>query len=242
MGAASFTPRVFELLDKIEYRRIQSTEDMEDVGRIRARAYKAANILPVTSSVIIDELDFDPRAYVFGIYYEEQLISTVRIHHVTPEHRVSPSAKVFPGVVAEFLDAGMSLIDPTRLAADMDAIHDLPGVHFLTMRIVTMASEYFDVDRCLSLVKPQHAAFYKRMVEFRTVVPPTSETGAYTIPLTLLASDLRSARNRIYRRFPFLQAHAYEMRMLFGDIDDLPFVPLTILPTARFATRAGATG
>lgn len=213
---------------------------MEEVGRIRAKAYRAANILPVQTSVIIDELDFDPKAYVFGIYYDEKLISTVRIHHVTPDHRVSSSAKVFPEVIGEFLDAGMTLIDPTRLAADMEAIHELPGVHFLTMRIVTMASEFFDVDRCLSLVKPQHAAFYKKTVEFRTVVPPTFETGAYTIPLTLLASDLRSARPRIYTKFPFLQAHSYEMRMLFGDISDRPFAPLTILPTARFAARAEA--
>jgi hypothetical protein len=108
------------------------------------------------------------------------------------------------------------------------------------MRLVTMASEYFDVDRCLSLVKPQHAAFYKKMVEFRTVVPPTFETGNYTIPLTLLSSDLRDARPRIYQRFPFLRAHWYEMRMLFGDLNELPFTPLTILPTARFAARSNA--
>lgn len=227
--------RVFELLDKIEYRRITSNEDFEDVGRLRARAYRAANIMPVKGDMLIDDLDFDDHAYVFGIYYDENLVSTVRIHHVTQAHSISSSGQVYQRHIDEFLDAGMSLIDPTRLAADLSLIRDLPGLNFLTMRIATMASDFFDVDRCLSLIKPQHAAFYRRMFDFHTVVPPREKVGKYTIPLTLMASNIRAARAWIYERYPFLQAHHYEMRMMFGALEDMPATPLTVLPTARYA-------
>lgn len=235
---SGLTEKYFEVLDNIEYRRIQTWEDMEEVGRLRAAAYKTANIMPVAGDKIIDDADFDDHAYVFGIYYDEQLISTVRIHHVTPDHSLSSSAKVFPSIVRRFLDAGMTIIDPTRLAGDLALIHDLPGAGFLTMRIATMASDFFDVDRCLSLVKPQHAAFYKRMFDFTTLMPPTTETGPYSIPLTLMASDIRGARHWIYKRYPFLQARPYEMRMLFGNLDEAAPPVLTVRPTAKFAARA----
>lgn len=230
-----FNEKVFNLLDRVEYRRIQSWEDMEDVARLRATAYKAYNILPIKGELLIDDVDFDSNSYVFGIYYDEQLISTVRVHHVTPGHRVSAAGKTFPDAVNELLDAGMTLIDTARLAADLDAARSLPGLNFLTMRIATMASDFFDVDRCMSLIRPHHAPFYKRLFDFHTIVPTQDEKGYYNFPVTLVASNIRAARPWIYERYPFLRAHHYEMRLMFGALDEMPASPLTVLPTARYA-------
>lgn len=236
---SGFTTRIFDLLDDVEYRRVQSAEDMEAVGRIRARAYKEVNLAPVDGDVIIDEVDFDPQAYVFGIFYKERLISTVRIHHVTPDHPVSQTGKVFPSEVRQFLDAGMVLVDATRLASDTEAFRELPGMHLITMRLVVVASEYFKADRCLSMVVPQHAPFYRRMIESRMVAPPRIASALYSQPLQMMASDFPDAKARIYRRFPFVRAQPYEMRMLFGDRANLPSAPLTILPSARYASNFG---
>src|SRR6218665_2928505 len=90
-----FAERLLEILDQVEYRRVETGEDMEDVARIRFKAYKMADILPLSGSTLIDDIDFDSHAHVFGIYFEERLISTVRVHHVTPQHRVSSSGSVF---------------------------------------------------------------------------------------------------------------------------------------------------
>src|SRR5215217_182460 len=147
-----FADRLLEILDHVEYRRVETGEDMEDVARIRFKAYKMADILPLSGSRLIDDVDFDSHAHVFGIYYQERLISTVRVHHVTPEHRVSSSASIFGEEINRFLDAGMTLIDPVRLAADPQVLREMPAVPYLTLRVATMASEHFDVDRCLSLV------------------------------------------------------------------------------------------
>ncbi len=232
-GMSEFTHKLISMLDRIEYRRIDNPEDMEDVARLRRKAYQASDILPVKGDLLIDDLDFDPQAYVFGVYYDEQLISTVRIHHVTPAHRVSSSGTIFPDAINPMLDAGMSLIDPVRLAADPQILNELPAIPYLTLRIATMASDYFDVDRCLSLIKPQHAAFYRRVFRSDQIVAPTPNCDAYKIDLTLLATHVRSVRDKIYKRFPFFQSQPFERRMMFAPPEELNLMPLTILPTAR---------
>ncbi|WP_438751806.1 N-acyl amino acid synthase FeeM domain-containing protein [Pararhizobium sp. O133] len=230
-----FADRLLELLDHVEYRRVETGEDMEDVARVRFKAYKMADILPLSGNMLIDDIDFDSHAYVFGIYFEERLISTVRVHHVTPDHRVSSSGSVFGAEIGSLLDSGMSLIDPVRLAADPEILKEMPAIPYLTLRVATMASEHFDVDRCLSLVKPQHAAFYKRVFDAETIVTPQKNCGSYKIDLTLLAARVREIRPWLYTRFPFFDSEAFERRMMFGGAGPAYHSPLTVLPTARLA-------
>ncbi|MDA4847185.1 N-acyl amino acid synthase FeeM domain-containing protein [Hoeflea poritis] len=239
VGAVSaYTTKLLKLLDRVEYRRIDNLEDMEDVARLRRKAYIDADILPVEGEMLIDELDFDPQAYVFGVYYDEQLVSTVRIHHVTPAHRVSSTRKIFPEAVDAFLDAGMTLIDPVRLAADPDLLEELPAIPYLTLRIATMATDYFKVDQCLSLVKPQHAAFYRRVFRSKQIVAPTSNCDDYKIDLTLLAAHVPVELPKVYRRFPFFRSQPFEQRMMFAPPEELSTMPLTIRPTARYIQAA----
>ena len=230
-----FSDKLLELLDRVEYRRVETGEDMEEVARIRFKAYKMADILPLKGNTLIDDIDFDSHAYVFGIYYEERLISTVRLHHVTPEHRVSSSGSIFPNEINAFLDAGMSLIDPVRLAADPLVLREMPAIPYLTLRIATMATDYFAVDRCLQLVKPQHAAFYKRVFDADTIVEPQKDCGDYNIDLTLMATRTKETLPPLYQRFPFFKSEPYERRMMFARGGDMPFSPLTVRPTARRA-------
>lgn len=235
-----FSDKLLELLDRVEYRRVETGEDMEDVARIRFKAYKMADILPLKGNTLVDDIDFDSHAYVFGIYYDERLISTVRLHHVTPEHRVSSSGSIFPNEINAFLDAGMSLIDPVRLAADPEVLSEMPAIPYLTLRIATMATDYFEVDRCLQLVKPQHAAFYKRVFDADTIVSPQGNCGDYNIDLTLMATRTKETLPPLYRRFPFFKSEPYERRMLFARGADAPFSPLTVRPTARRAHFGGS--
>jgi hypothetical protein len=232
-AVSQFTNKLLTIMDLVEYRRIDNLEDMEDVARLRRKAYRSADILPVPGDMLLDDLDFDPHAYVYGVYYDEQLISTVRIHHVTPAHRVSSSGMFFPEEVNSLLDAGMTLVDPVRFAADPDFVNDLPAIPYLTLRIATMASDYFAVDRCLSLVKPQHAAFYRRVFRSHQLAAPRSGCGSYTIDLTLLASSVPVELPKVYQRYPFFKSQPFERRMMFAPPQELGAVPLTILPTAR---------
>ena len=232
-GPGTFSRKLFELLDRIEYRRVETTEDMEDVARIRYKAYKMADILTLEGSTLIDDIDYDPQAYIFGVYFEERLISTVRIHHVTPGHRVSSTRGIYPDEIDAFLDAGMSLIDPVRFAADPAILGEMPAIPYFTLRIAAMATDYFNADRVLQLVSPQHASFYKRVFLANTIVEPRTSCGKYNIPLTLMATEANEIRTALYRRYPFFQSEALERRMMFKRGPSAGVTPLTILPTAK---------
>lgn len=229
-----FGARLMEVLDHVEYRRIETSEDMEEIARIRYKAYKMADILPLTGNALIDDVDFDPHSYVLGVYYDEQLISTVRMHHVTPDHRVSSSRDIFSEAIDAFLDAGMSLIDPVRFAADPAVMREMPAIPYLTLRIAIMAAAFFDADRVLQLVSPQHAAFYKRVFYAQTIVPPQKNCGKYNIELTLMATNTKEVGRKLLTRFPFFVSQPCERRLMFDRNADVRLPPLNILPTARF--------
>lgn len=234
LSEGSFSQKLLSVLDRIEYRRIEDQEDFEDIARLRFKAYKARDVLPVSAVNMLDEVDFDPQAYVFGIYYYEELISTLRIHHVTPDHRVCQSSGIFPEAVNAFLDAGMSLIDPARFAADPDVVGELPAISYLTLRPSIMAAIHFDADRVLQHIRPAHAAFYRRVFRAEVVVAPTM-TDTYGFELTLLASRPREVRPKLMERFPFFDSQPYERRLMFDRSPQSGMPPLTILPTARSA-------
>ncbi len=232
----AFSEKLLSALDHIEYRRIEGHEDFEDVARLRYKAYKAQNVLPVGASHLLDEIDFVPHAYVFGIYYYEELISTVRVHHVTAEHRTCQSVGVFPDAVNELLDSGLTFIDPARFAVDPDVVGELPTIPYITLRPSIMAAIHFDADRVLQHIRPPHAAFYRRVFLADTIVPPTIAP-MYGFELTLLASRVREVRPQLMRRFPLFQSEAYERRLMFAERPTMLSPPLTVLPTARFASR-----
>lgn len=242
LSEGSFSQKLLNVLDRIEYRRIENQEDFEAIAQLRYKAYKARGVLPVSAVSMLEEIDFDPQAFVFGVYYYEELISTLRVHYVTPDHRVCQSSGIFPDAVNAFLDAGMTLIDPARFAADPDVVGELPSISYLTLRPSIMAAIYFDADRVLQHIRPAHAAFYRRVFEADTVVPATM-TETYGFDLTLLASRPREVRPKLMKRYPFFDSEAYERRMMFDRSPVNGMLPLTVLPTARFAqTNARAAG
>jgi hypothetical protein len=131
----------------------------------------------------------------------------------------------------------LSLIDPVRFAADPDIIGEMPALPYLTLRIASMAADYFDADRVLQLVSPQHAPFYKRVFYADTVVPTQKNVGKYNIELTLMATRTRDVRAGLYKRFPFFVSEPFERRMMFQRSPDSGATPLTILPTARLVAN-----
>lgn len=231
----AFNRKLFELLDRIEYRRVTSGEDMEDVARIRYKAYRVNNLIKLNGNMILDPIDSDPAAHVFGVYVDETLAATMRINVVTPEHRVSLSRKIFPREIDAYLDAGMTLIDPTRLAADPDMVRTMPGLPYLTLRMACLASEFFDADRVLQTVDASHTAFYRRIFFSDVIAGPLEKNENYNVNLTLLSTRGRDMLPKIYARFPAMNSEAFERRLMFGTEQLRPNFPMTIRPTARKA-------
>lgn len=233
LKVSDFSQKLLEILDHVEYRRVENTEDMEAVERLRYKAYKAREVLPVAAKSMIDDVDFDSHAYVFGLYYYEELVSTIRIHYVTPDHRISQSSGVFPAEIDAFLDAGMTLIDPARFAADPEVAADMPWIPYLTLRPNIVAAAHFRASRVLQHVRPAHAAFYKRVFYADTVVE-SRMTDTYGFELTLMATNVIEVGRKLLTRYPFFMSSASEQRMMFSRNPAVTLPPLNIIPTARY--------
>ena len=101
-----------------------------------------------------------------------------------------------------------------------------------------MASDYFLADKCLSLILPNHAPFYRSVFRARQLVGSRSGCEGYNIDLTLLATEVNVIREMFYRRFPFFMFQPHERRMMFAPLEEFATEPLTILPTAHYIAQA----
>src|SRR5690606_24656916 len=98
------------------------------------------------------------------------------------------SHSVFGDVLDPFLDRGKVIVDPGRFTADHEASLAYPVLPFLTLRIPTMSVPYFGVDYVLSTVRPEHAAFYRRVFRAQFLASERYYHGL-TFPMVLLATD-----------------------------------------------------
>jgi len=231
-----FSASVMRFLESIEYRRVDNADDLEDVARIRYKAFTMVGLAPQNGELLIDDLDFKPNAHVMGIFFDEQLVSTIRVHHVTATQRDSVAVSHFPDVMNPLLDAGQTFIDPVRFAADPDIMREYPALPYLTLRVATMATDYFHTDYCLSVIKPNHRAFYKRIFNSHPLVEPRYFP-KYDSNIELHASNAHVELQKIYDRFPFFNSQLCERRLMFAPRQELYMPPLTIRPTARYALQ-----
>lgn len=232
-ASSGFVGKLMRLLDHVEYRRIESREDLEAVARIRYKAYDQIGLAPASGSMMIDEEDFASNAHVIGIYYEERLVSTIRIHHLSQRERTGLATVCFPDVMGPLLDAGRTFIDPVRFAADPEVLRELPGIPYLTLRIATMATDYFKTDYCLSVIKPNHKAFYQRIFNSKPLVEPR-HLDRFGCLVELYGSNAHEELQGIYNRFAFFNSEAFERRMMFSR-ETMGMPVLTVRPTARYA-------
>ncbi len=234
MAATRFSTTLLDVLDEVEYRRVPFRDQFDPVYRLRYEAYRREGfIAPNASSTVYDEHDQAPNVYCYGVYISGQLASSIRFHHVTPEQRVSPSRVVFPETLGRMLDEGTTYIDPSRFTADHEMTLAYPALPFLTLRIVAMASEHFGVDYCVSSVRTEHAAFYRRVFNSERL-PGVGYYPGIDFPMHLYAAKLSEMRDYVATRFPFFMSTAEERQTMFIDAPE--GVKLgTVRPTARAA-------
>jgi hypothetical protein len=68
------------------------------------------------SGTFSDHYDDTDNVYLFGLYIDGELASSIRIHVATREHPYFPTLEVFPEYLQPQLDAGKVIVDPTRLS------------------------------------------------------------------------------------------------------------------------------
>lgn len=217
MPASRFAGTLMEILDRVEYSRVPMEVADNPVYRLRYEAYRREEFVPFNDAgVVVDDLDETPNAMCFGVHIDGELVSSIRLHHLSGRHPVSPSMKVCPDVLGPMLEQGQHFIDPSRFTTDCEASLAYPALPFLTLRIAVMATIYYRADMCLALVRPAHTAFYRRVFGSEEM----SDVRAYpglAFPVQLFGAKVEGARYQsIFSRFPFFLSTAEEREQLFG--------------------------
>lgn len=228
-------------LDQVDYRLAQTPEEKDEIYRLRYRAYlREGAIQPSTDGRVIDQYEDAPNAWTFGVYFHDELYSSIRVSVLTSEWRMSPSVELFGDVLHPELDKGRVIIDSTRFVADPEKARNFPELPYVTVRLGSMAGVHFNADYGLAIVRPEHQAFYRRVFLHETWCEPRSYPGLVK-PVGLMAAHLPTVRDRVLARYPFLRSSAFERRTLFDRGGERPsssdavvtsFEPASIVPSS----------
>jgi len=203
------------IIKRIEYRRLESPDELEDVYRLRYQAFRREGFIEESAEQrCVDPLDFVDNQYVFGLYLDGKLISSIRLHVLDKNHRQSPSMLVYSDKLDPMLDSGKVLIDPSRFCVDYESSKKYRALPYATLRLPSMASIHFEADQCLTMVRKDHAAFYRKVYQSRQI----GESRNYpkvSFQVGLYSTEISKIRTEVLGRYPFFKASIQEKESLF---------------------------
>jgi hypothetical protein len=216
VAGPTLSDRVMSLLERVDFRRADTAEDREDIYRLRYAAYLREGAIPPNSSErFADQLDESINAWIFGVYIDGELASSIRLHIASRQHPALPALNVFSDILLPDIEHGKIVIDPTRFVADRAASRRFPELCYVTTRLAWLACEFFHADLLLATVRAEHQAFYRRVFGHRLICEPRHYP-SLTKPISLMALDFGMARERVLQRHPFFRSTYFERRMLFA--------------------------
>jgi hypothetical protein len=223
------------VLDDIEYRRAVSQDEIAAIADIRQQAYENADIYIGESPSFTDAVDFDPRAYVFGVYWREMLVGTMRIHVLSSDNPKTNSTKYFPDVLDPLVAQGLTFMDPARFAILPGMDKQIPSLAPIVLRLGLAAVRHFNCDFGLATIKEGHAGFYRRVFNYTQMTPLQSFP-----PLKqkfALFSTSQGNIDAVCSNFPVLDGVPTEAKLLFSNVNMAKPAVLSVRPTARLALR-----
>jgi hypothetical protein len=228
--------RGMEVLDQVDYRLAETEEEKDAIYRLRYRAYlNEGAIEPNRDQRTTDCFDDTPNTWIFGVYIEGALASSIRVSVATAESWTSPSVDVFPDILHRELARGRVIVDPTRFVADPDRAKRFPELPYVTVRLGYVACGYFNADIGLATVRAEHRAFYRRVFLQEPLSEPRLFPGLLK-PVGLMAADYPAIRERVFQRFPFMRSSSFERRMLFQRSGERHAAAMNV---QHFAVRTG---
>jgi hypothetical protein len=211
----TFSDRVAHLLDRIDCRPAESAHEREAIFRLRYEAYlREGAIGPNFAETFADPYDETDNAWLFGLYIDGDLASSIRLHVASRAHRDFPSRKVFADLLDSELDAGRVIVDPTRFVTARRHSRLNPGLPHVTLRLAWLAAEHFGAEHFLVAVRAEHQAFYRRTFKHR----PICEPRPYPLlakPISLMTVHYPAVADQVHQRYPFFRSTFFERRMLF---------------------------
>lgn len=235
-AATNAYERGSELLDRVDYRLAQTEFEKEEIYRLRYRAYlHEGAIEPRADKRLTDRFDNLPNSWIFGVYFDGVLGSSLRVSVATSVEDETPAVDAFADLLKPELARGKVIVDPNRFVADPDRDHRIPELPYLTVRLGYVACAYFNADIGTATVRSEHRAFYRRVFLQRPLCEPRPYP-TLTKPLCLMAADYRDVREKIFERYPYFRSTFFERRKLFerDHIASEPLAPVLTLPPFPF--------
>lgn len=241
MGSSTqSTSRVFErgteLLDRVDYRLAQTEFEKEEIYRLRYRAYMHEGAIePRADKRLTDRFDNLPNSWIFGVYFDGMLASSLRVSVATSLDDETPAVDAFADLLKPELAKGKVIVDPNRFVADPDRDHRVPELPYLTVRLGYVACAYFNADIGTATVRSEHRAFYRRVFLQKPLCEPRPYP-TLTKPLCLMAADYPEVREKIFERYPYFRSTFFERRKLFEreQVVSEPLAPVLTLPPFPF--------
>jgi len=218
-----FSERIAQLLDRIDCRPAESDADREAIFRLRYEAYRREGaIAPRLPGTFADPYDDTDNVWLFGLYLDEQLASSIRIHVASRKHPQFSSFEVFADLLEPELNAGKIIIDPTRFVTDRNLSRLHRGLPHITLRLCWLAAKYFNADHFLVAIRPEHQAFYRRTFQHQLICGPRPYP-LLSKPISLMTVHYTSVAPDVHRRYPFFRSSLFERRTLFDQIVSTQF-------------------
>ncbi len=213
-----FSDKVSNLLGEVDYRIAETEADLDAIFRLRYEAYRREGFIHANvSRRFSDDYDESDNGRIFGVYLDDQLVSSIRIHIAGQAYPDCPSLHTFSDILVPELNAGHVLVDPTRFVTDRKMSGHLKGLPHLTLRLCWMAALHFQAEHFLVAIRAEHQAFYRRTFRHRAVCPPRAYA-MLNCPISLMTVNCEHVAERVYDRYPFLRSNAFERRMLFDGL------------------------
>jgi hypothetical protein len=160
-------------------------------------------------------------AWISMSFVDGELAGTVRVNVGTAENAVLPGLQVFSDVLTPRLRARQTVVEFTRLAANISLSSVHPELPYVIMRPGFMAAQHLDADFAVATPREEHIAFYKRAFRAALWCAPRDYPGL-TAKLVCMGTEYRAVRAAIEARYPFYQSTAAERVALFGARDLVP--------------------
>jgi hypothetical protein len=213
----SFSDRVLRFLERVEHRIARTDGEREAAFQLRYDAYVRNDLLePRADRRIFDKhYDFADNAWITLTLLDGELAATTRLNLGIGENSVLPSLAVYPDVIAPKLRGGLSILETTRLAANLRISGSNPELAYVAMRPGFMAATHFDIDLAVASPRLEHMAFYRRVLLFSQWCEPRPYPGL-SAKFGCMGADFHESRERIEARYAFFGSGTSEREALFG--------------------------
>jgi hypothetical protein len=214
-AAPAAVGRSSALLDRVDYRLAETEAEKEAIYSLRYRAYlREGAIEPRADERLTDRFDDLPNSWIFGIYLDGELTSSIRINVATPDNHDTPAVDAFRDLLEPELAQSKVIVDPNRFVADPVRRTRYPELPYMTLRLAYVACTHFAADIGTATVRKEHQAFYRRVFLHKPLCQPRPYP-TLTKPLCLMAVDYPKMCEKVFQRYPFFRSSASERQTLF---------------------------